>query len=213
MPADHLNRPESTITPEQLLRAAAHNHRSWFRRHARHAHGAIERVGRADLMIERRNGTVPFSGGISDVEGVVTRIRKARLRQVSWWSLRPDNRLGASLVARGFGWGWEPHWMARALDELPNDPPIEVSATAATGPFADDLPYAPRGTDPPRDPLTRRARGRPHGRSCDGQPVARNRRDLFDGGRGVLSPARLRSGADDRGVPGSRLSAAAPTLC
>jgi ribosomal protein S18 acetylase RimI-like enzyme len=149
VPADRPHRPDSALTPDQLLRSAAHNHRSWFRRHARHMHGSIERIGGAELMIERRNGTVPFTGTASDVDAVVAHIRKARLRQVSWWSLRPDNRLGASLVARGFGWGWEPHWMARALDSLPDGPPVEVTAAAARGPYSDDLPYAPRGTDPP----------------------------------------------------------------
>jgi GNAT superfamily N-acetyltransferase len=144
-----MTRQEATITSEQLLRAAAQNHRAWFRRHARHANGSIERVGGADLITDGRNGTVPFSGGVSDVDAVVTRIRSSRLRQVSWWSLHPDHRLGASLVGRGFGWGWEPHWMARALTELPNGPRADVSAGAATGPYADGLPYAPRGTDPP----------------------------------------------------------------
>lgn len=40
-------------------------------------------------------------------------VRHQNVRQVSCWSVVPTqpNDLAAQLLARGFSWGWEPHWM------------------------------------------------------------------------------------------------------
>jgi ribosomal protein S18 acetylase RimI-like enzyme len=40
---------------------------------------------------------------------------------MSCWSLGEDRVLGTLLIARGFEWGWEPHWMALDLDRIPGD--------------------------------------------------------------------------------------------
>jgi ribosomal protein S18 acetylase RimI-like enzyme len=105
-------------------------------------------VGGADLMIAGRYGTVPFPARVTDLDAVMARIRTAGLRQVGWWSTDADVTLGTSLVARGFGWGWQPHWMARPLEQVP-DPPPAHSVTSSEPPYADDLPYAPERADPP----------------------------------------------------------------
>ncbi len=36
-----------------------------------------------------------------------------------WTGGRPTRALGAALLARGFDWAWEPHWMALRLEDLP----------------------------------------------------------------------------------------------
>jgi ribosomal protein S18 acetylase RimI-like enzyme len=136
------------LTSQELVRAAAHNHRAWFRRGARGAGGSIEIVGGADLMIDGRHGTVPFPARVTDLDAIMDRIRAAGLRQVGWWSTEADVTLGTSLVARGFGWGWQPHWMARKLEPLP-DPLPAHSVARSEPPYAGDLPYAPNRPDSP----------------------------------------------------------------
>jgi hypothetical protein len=61
-----------------------------------------------------------------------------RLRSLSWWSLHPDTELGVRLLARGFAWGWEPHWMALDLARLPEEEsPHPVAARGALAHGAD----------------------------------------------------------------------------
>jgi GNAT superfamily N-acetyltransferase len=43
------------------------------------------------------------------------------LPTMACWSLAPDDALGVRLLARGFEWGWQPHWMALDLARLPAD--------------------------------------------------------------------------------------------
>jgi GNAT superfamily N-acetyltransferase len=56
------------------------------------------------------------------------------------WSLGRDDELGVRLVARGFEWGWRPHWMGVELDAEPQvGSGFEVAP--AEPPFARTLPY------------------------------------------------------------------------
>jgi ribosomal protein S18 acetylase RimI-like enzyme len=132
---------------DALLRAAAANHRSWFRRNALAVGGRVERAGAVDLTIAGRGATIAFPRS-RRVEAAVERIRELRLREASCWSLTPDAALGTRLVARGFGWGWQPHWMALDLARLP-DVPAEHEVVVRRGPIPDDVPYWSGETDPP----------------------------------------------------------------
>jgi hypothetical protein len=69
----------------------------------------------------------------------VERIRELRLREASCWSLTPDPALGTRLATRGFGWGWQPHWMALDLAHLP-DVPVGHEVVVRQGPIPDDVP-------------------------------------------------------------------------
>jgi GNAT superfamily N-acetyltransferase len=69
------------------------------------------------------------------------------LRAMSCWALREDRRLGTLLVARGFEWGWQPHWMACDLARIADDGGHEV--VPAEGDVPSDLPYASAGPLPP----------------------------------------------------------------
>ena len=64
------------------------------------------------------------------------------------WSLGRDDDLGVRLVARGFEWGWRPHWMGVDLDTEP-DQVSDFKVEPAAPPFAKTLPYREEGELPP----------------------------------------------------------------
>jgi GNAT superfamily N-acetyltransferase len=139
------------LDTQALLAAAASNHRAWFRRSARANGGRSERFGALDLLVGADRGVVAFprSRAPGRLDEVTARARQLRLAEVGSWSLLEDNLLGTRLVARGWQWGWQPHWMGLALDELG---PIEIAHRVV--PFAGDaperLPYRPSGPLPAR---------------------------------------------------------------
>src|ERR1700761_6158941 len=65
------------------------------------------------------------------------------------WSLERNDDLGVRLVARGYEWGWRPHWMGVDLEDEP--PPLrsDYEVERAAPPFAKTLPYREEGTLPP----------------------------------------------------------------
>jgi ribosomal protein S18 acetylase RimI-like enzyme len=69
---------------------------------------------------------------------------------MSCWSLDDDAALGAELVARGFEWGWQPHWMARSLARLPRLTTEHEVVRFERGPALPQrgLPYADEHADP-----------------------------------------------------------------
>jgi hypothetical protein len=99
-----------------LLRATAANHRAWFRRRAAAAGGYVERLDGLEVVVSGEAATVAFPGSRGHSrERLDEPMRYARERGVatmSCWSLDEDRRLGTLLLARGFEWGWQPHWMA-----------------------------------------------------------------------------------------------------
>lgn len=98
-----------------------------------------------------------------DVEAFARDVRERDLPAIGVWSPRRDDELGVRLVARGFDWGWRPHWMGA---ELSGEPPAEgdlgdgAGASAepesrggfvvepAEPPFARSLPYHEDGPLP-----------------------------------------------------------------
>jgi GNAT superfamily N-acetyltransferase len=131
-----------------LIRAAAANHRSWFRRLARaRGGGRVERFGGVDLIVDGRAATIAFPRS-RQVEAAVGRIRELGLREASCWTMSPDRDLGTRLVARGFGWGWQPHWMAIDLARVPDPDPRHDIAVGHV-PIPAGVPY---GGDPDAPP-------------------------------------------------------------
>lgn len=64
------------------------------------------------------------------------------------WSVGSNDDLGVRLVARGYEWGWSPHWMGVDLPREPEtDGDFEVEPAAP--PFAKTLPYREEGPLPP----------------------------------------------------------------
>jgi ribosomal protein S18 acetylase RimI-like enzyme len=72
---------------------------------------------------------------------VVRRARQLKLDRMSCWSLGEDRVLGTLLIARGFEWGWEPHWMARELNRIPRDQGEYVVVPFERGSRDGELPY------------------------------------------------------------------------
>jgi ribosomal protein S18 acetylase RimI-like enzyme len=134
-----------------LLRAAAANHRAWFRRRAALAGGRVEHCEGLDLVVDSGGGTIAFPrpGARSPeaIDGVMRRARKLRLRAMSCWSLHEDRTLGTLLLARGFEWGWQPHWMAIGLARLP-DVQLEHAVVPAEDGRSPGVPYATSRPDP-----------------------------------------------------------------
>ena len=74
---------------DALLRAAAANHRSWFRRNALAAGGRVERAGAVDLTVAGGSATIAFPR-TRQVQAAVERVRELGVREAGCWSLAPD---------------------------------------------------------------------------------------------------------------------------
>jgi ribosomal protein S18 acetylase RimI-like enzyme len=114
------------VTAAELIEAAARNHTSWMAAVALASGGGVERHdglrwtasagGEAQLPFPRR---LPRAG----LDALLGWARRTNVPGIGCWvtGLEPTGELAARLVARGFEWGWQPHWMARELDRLPLD--------------------------------------------------------------------------------------------
>jgi ribosomal protein S18 acetylase RimI-like enzyme len=147
----------------ELLAATADNHRIWFRRGASAAGGSAVTVGGAELFLAEE-ATLAFPPEEVDLDAVLAAIRDRGCRGAGCWSLAEDSDLGARLVARGFIWGWQPHWMALDLAATPAAagepgstdaeepaarpaPGRRFEVIAAGPPYAETLPYRPTHPD------------------------------------------------------------------
>lgn len=79
-------------------------------------------------------------------DGILEAARSGGFRTVSVWSSTPDGPegLGPRLVARGFEYGWQAHWMGLRLDRQFPARRVEVSFSMVWGPpdgGVDGLPY------------------------------------------------------------------------
>ena len=112
----------------ELIRAAARNHTSWMT-------SAAEATGGAVVHKDGVTWTVPAPGGEAMVlfpsagasaaalDAVVEGARERGARGIGCWAtgLEPFDDLAQRLTERGFEWGWQPHWMAIDLSQLPLD--------------------------------------------------------------------------------------------
>jgi GNAT superfamily N-acetyltransferase len=113
-------------TPEQLIRATAENHRVWFETNARLTGGEVCGKGGIRWIVKlgaHSEVTIPFprlesrTAG-AQLDAILQDCRRRKVKQVACWATALPTRpadLGARLVARGFEWGWRPHWMALDL--------------------------------------------------------------------------------------------------
>lgn len=126
-------------TDAQLARACADNHRQWMCSLALAAGGEVARVGDAMLAyVPPPNAeafvvfpSLPAADAGAQLDAVLDYCRARPLAQASCWSLLPatPRDLGVRLLARGFEWGWQPHWMAAdlgALFDTPTPPGVTV---------------------------------------------------------------------------------------
>jgi ribosomal protein S18 acetylase RimI-like enzyme len=144
---------QTLLGDDALRRAVADNHRDWMARWAVAAGGGVVSIDSEDLYLSREANLFPRSA--PDPDRLLAAIRAHDCAGVGYWSLAADDRLGVRLVARGFGWGWRPHWMAIDLDDQERfaaAPDRRFEVVVAPGPpYAKTLPYAPPDgvEDPP----------------------------------------------------------------
>lgn len=132
---------EPEATTEQLIRAAAANHLDWFGEGFRQENGVHWKDGLMAFPSMNRNAAS------SQLDTIIEYHRQRNLKQIACWSLIPSRPrdFGARLVARGFEWGWQPHWMALDLRNLRSDFPVPEGLRIEVDNVADwdvqDLPY------------------------------------------------------------------------
>lgn len=193
--------------PEELIQAAIENHRSWFSENAAVAFGG-ETVRENGLTAVYTPASAPDAPGeviwafprMEDAEAdeaidaALTYARQRKVRQVSCWShvpTEPDD-LAARLVARGFQWGWQPHWMALDLFKIPPaDFPVSAALHIAEDEESawevDGLPYYDRA-DAPRFRVHARQMPRctyHFGARIEGEIVGHSLLHISTGTRGV----------------------------
>ncbi len=129
---------------EMLVQAAAHNHISWFSENAVVAGGEVQSP-EGLTVIHSPSSDASVLGEVilafpqlevkaagAAIDAALELVQQKQVRQVSCWSVVPTlpSDLAARLVARGFSWGWEPHWMALDLETVqPEDFPVPEGLT------------------------------------------------------------------------------------
>src|SRR5690349_11114040 len=119
---------------DSLIRASAANHEAWMARNAEIAGGEVRRREGLTWTYQPRpmeEVTLAFprfdeKNAGDQIDGFLEYCREHRpLRQIAVWlagESQPAD-LGARLVARGFNWGWQPHWMGLDLEGLELETP------------------------------------------------------------------------------------------
>jgi predicted N-acetyltransferase YhbS len=142
----------------ELTAAVAECMREWIVRNALASGGAVTQAAGgewADKRAPSRELTLAFPRLGAEASEVIDAMlavgRDQGAASVACWSLLPPTPpdLGARLVARGFEWGWQPHWMVMELDDElePAPRPDGVELAEVDGlPDWDvaDLPYFDR---------------------------------------------------------------------
>jgi GNAT superfamily N-acetyltransferase len=190
-------------TPDQLLRAVAWNHQQMWLHGARLRGGEVRRENGAawiytpwspgEVVLSFPRLTRPRAGAQLDALMEYCRAHRP-LRHVGCWSLEPPRPrdLGALLLARGFEWGWQPHWMWLDFRSMRADHPTpgglrvgpEEEAPLSEG---DEVPYH-FPADVVHWPAERRARPRHVWRFAawlDGRIVGRSSLFMTRGRLGV----------------------------
>lgn len=155
-------------THPQLERAIAANSREWILRVTRSSGGEIRREngatwvhapgGEAQVAFPRL--TAAKAG--EQLDTMMAYYRERRPPSILFWSLLPaqPRDLGARLLARGFDWCWQPHWMWLDLTQINSNHPypegLHVGPVEDGGIWeVDDLPYYSRSGAAAHFALTR----------------------------------------------------------
>lgn len=138
--------------PAQLIRATAANHNAWFTAGVLTSEGEIHRENGARWLYTPQELNIAFPRMPSATSGatldaILADCRRRPPKQAVCWSLTPPQPrdLGARLAARGFEWGWRPHWMALDLRKMRADFPLpdglHIAVDDESDWEVDDLPY------------------------------------------------------------------------
>ncbi|MGC4045654.1 MAG: GNAT family N-acetyltransferase [Armatimonas sp.] len=130
----------SALRDAELVQAAARNHVSWF------SEGTTRQT---EAVLTAPNAvTLAFPKEEAEIDTALELARQGNVNQIGCWSVLPTPipDLAVKLVARGFQWGWQPHWMVMDLSEELPDAPLPNSVTIVektdSAPWdVKDLPY------------------------------------------------------------------------
>ncbi|GEM_PF-287149 len=137
----------------KLIQAAAANHTEWFIGNAIALNGEVNETNGVIWTATVREVTIAFPRLDAETAGetldtIVAECFRRKVEKASCWSLSPTRPrdLGARLAARGFEWGWRPHWMALDLHTLPDDfslpEGLHITIENSESEWdVDDLPY------------------------------------------------------------------------
>jgi GNAT superfamily N-acetyltransferase len=123
------------VDHRDLIRAAVRNHVSWMTRVAVATGGAVVRDRGLTWTAPAPGGEAmllfPRTASARALDAMIAGARERGARGIGCWvsGLEPYDALGERLVARGFEWGWQPHWMATDLASLPlneDDPRVAL---------------------------------------------------------------------------------------
>jgi predicted N-acetyltransferase YhbS len=142
--------PEAT--PKRLIRATAANHLSWFTAGALASGGEIRKENGTIWLATSEELTLVFPRmpsvtASATLDTFLADCRRRMPVQAACWAVPPTQPrdLGVRLAARGFEWGWQPHWMALELREMRADFPLPEGLKIAVDDESDwdveDLPY------------------------------------------------------------------------
>ena len=146
----------SEATIAERITAAARNHQRWFSAMTQAGGGEVRRENGV-LYTGPNGGDIAFPQMMAQTAGatldrILAYYRHYRPadgtgRSVGVWAVTPTRPrdLGSRLMARGFEWGWRPHWMGLNLHEIRADFPLPENLHIAVDDAADwdveELPY------------------------------------------------------------------------
>jgi GNAT superfamily N-acetyltransferase len=136
----HKRQQDQSLAPGastgDLIRAAVENHRQWFGAWARYTGGEVVRRYGVTCTHAADEITILFprlASAEADriLDAILEECRARHPKTVSVWSTTParPRDLGARLAARGFEWGWLPHWMAMDFRKLPAEPRVAADVS------------------------------------------------------------------------------------
>ncbi len=185
-------------TRAQLIRAAAANHTEWFAANAQTSGGEVHKINGVQWTVTGREIVIAFpqldaETASSTLDTIVAECFQRKVMSASCWSLMPTRPrdLGARVAARGFEWGWCPHWMALNLNTLHSDfvltQGLSISVVDASDWEVDDLPYYRREEASQRERLAQMQPRRvwQFGAWLEGQIVGQSTLHLTTGRLGV----------------------------
>ena len=125
----------------RVVAAAGVSHRSWNATRAARAGGWSRALAGGLLAYtpgpDGPGGlqvlfTAPAQAAAAAAEVLAKAARLGGLREIGWWAADADQNgdVAPRLLARGFQWGWQPHWMgldaAAGTSEVPAPPGIAI---------------------------------------------------------------------------------------
>ena len=139
-------------TSAQLIRAAAANHSAWFAANALASGGEVRRTNGVTWAVSPQELTIAFpqlskATANETLDEIVAECFRRGVTGASCWALSATcpRDLGARVAARGFEWGWRPHWMALGLRDAPTGSPLPDGLRIAQDDQGDwdvdDMPY------------------------------------------------------------------------